>query len=159
MESIPIIFKHNNETIRFTHAGGRICVESWDVSFKKCHLENQRSMSWLRSRSDRLSIMLSIHIPFISNQTDHPFIKYSYLKFEPNIKVMGEVKLQGHIVGSISYQLTSILFEINLPSQSWDGAISKFDLENSRSKLHGGSNIFSSDTPFLPWQSALAFLR
>ena len=47
---------------------------------------------------------------------------------------MGEVKVKGHNVSLTSYRLTSLLFDVNWPSQSWNTAFSKFDLENSRSR-------------------------
>ena len=43
------------------------------------------------------SNILSIHIPFVPCQSDHPFLKYSYFKIWPwksNVKVTGWVKLK-----------------------------------------------------------------
>ena len=47
---------------------------------------------------------------------------------------MGEVKVQSHNVSLTSYRLRSLWFHVNRPSHSWDTAISKFDVENSRSR-------------------------
>ena len=47
---------------------------------------------------------------------------------------MGEVKVKSHNVSLTSYRLTSFSFHVNRPSHSWDTAISKFDVENSRSR-------------------------
>ena len=41
---------------------------------------------------------------------------------------------QGHKVGITPYRLISLLFHVDWPCHSWDTAISKFDIENSRSR-------------------------
>ena len=41
---------------------------------------------------------------------------------------------QGHIVGPTSYRLVSLLFHVNQLHLSWNTALSKFVLENSRSR-------------------------
>ena len=43
---------------------------------------------------------------------------------------MDEIKVQGQILDPISYQLKSILFHVNQPSDSWDTAIVQFEPEN-----------------------------
>ena len=43
---------------------------------------------------------------------------------------MGEVKIQSHKVGPISYRLTSLSFQVNRPSHSWDTAFSTFDAKS-----------------------------
>ena len=48
---------------------------------------------------------------------------------------MGVVKGQGHTVGPVSYYRDSFLFPINQTNNSWDTAISKFDLETSKVKV------------------------
>ena len=48
---------------------------------------------------------------------------------------MGVVKEQGYTAGPVSYQLTSFSFHINQTNNSWDTAISKFDLETSKVKV------------------------
>ena len=49
---------------------------------------------------------------------------------------MGEVTDQSHNVGVTSSRLTSLSFHVNWPSQSWDTAFSKFELENQGSMLN-----------------------
>ena len=55
-----------------------------------------------------------------------PFRQYGYLKiwhWKSKVKVMGEVKGQGHIVGPTTYRLKSLSFHVNQPSDSCDMAI------------------------------------
>ena len=47
---------------------------------------------------------------------------------------MGGVTVQSPNVGLTSYRFTSLSFHVNRPSHSWDTAILKFDIENSRSR-------------------------
>ena len=104
-------------------------------------------------------------IPFIPCQSAIPFLRYGYLTLKIQVQCHGKVKGQGHIVGSTTYQLTSLSFHVDRPSHSWDMAISKFDLESPRSKSgqrlrsHSGSNILSTHIPFIRCQSTLPFLR
>ena len=55
----------------------------------------------------------------------------------------GVVKGQCHTVDPVSYQLTSFSFHINQTNNSWDTAISKFDLETSKvmSEVKGQGHI------------------
>ena len=73
------------------------------------------------------------------------------------LKIQGQARKWGHIIGPISYQSTSLSFHVNWSSHSWD--IWKFDLDNPRSRSHTGSNILSSYIPFGLCQSAFHFLR
>ena len=60
--------------------------------------KNPRSLSWIRSKAD-VSIILSINIPFVSNQLYHPSLPYGYFKIWPwksKVKAMGGVQSQGH---------------------------------------------------------------
>ena len=78
------------------------------------------------------------HILFISCQSASPFLRYSNFRLWPwnsKVKVMGVVKGQCHTVGPVSHQLTSFSFHINQTNNSWDTAISKFDLETSKVKV------------------------
>ena len=54
---------------------------------------------------------------------------------------MGVVKGKGHIVCPVSNWFASFLFHINQTNNSWDRAISKFDHENSRSRLSVKSKV------------------
>ena len=82
---------------------------------------------------------LMTHILFISCQSAAPFLlRYSNFRLwrgNSKVKVMGVVKGQCHTVGPVSYQLTSFSFHINQTNNSWDTAISKFDLETSKDKV------------------------
>ena len=51
------------------------------------------------------------------------------------LKLLGVVKGQGHTIGPVSYYFASFLFHINQTNNSWDTAISKFDLETSKVKV------------------------
>ena len=166
------------------------------------------------SRSRNRNNILLTHIPFIPCWSALPFLRCSYLKNWP-WKSKVKVIAQGHKVGITPYRLISLLFHVDRACHSWDTAISKFDLENSRSrswvrsklkviiwlqhsvnshpfrsmsighpipelwlfqnltlkikgqghgwghssKSQGGSNIPSTQIPFVPCQSALPFLR
>ena len=84
----------------------------------------------------RYNILLTI-IPFVLCWSALQYLRYSYLKNRPwksKFKVMGEVKVKSHNVSLTSYRLTSLSFHVSRPSHSWDTAISKFDVENSRSR-------------------------
>ena len=78
------------------------------------------------------------HILFVPCQSAAPFLRYSNFRLWPwnsKVKVMGVVKGQCRTVGPVSYQLTSFSFHINQTNNSWDTAISKFDLETSKVKV------------------------
>ena len=84
-------------------------------------------------------------------------------------KSKAKVKAQGHKVGITPYQLISLLFHVDQPCHSLDTAISKFDIENSRSRSWVRSKLKVitwvqhpiNSRPFrsVPCQSALPFLR
>ena len=70
------------------------------------------------------------HSCFTSNR-----LWYSYFKIWPwksRVKVMAEVKCRDHVLGSASSRLTPVPLHINRTINSWDTAISKFDLGNLR---------------------------
>ena len=90
-----------------------------------------------RWKSQHGSNILSTHIPLIPCQSAIPFLRYDFSKIWPwksKVKVMVEVKAESHKVGVKSYRLTSLSFNVNRPSHSWDTTFSKFDLENPRSR-------------------------
>ena len=62
-----------------------------------------------------------------------PFLRYSIFKIWPWISKV-KVIAQGHKVGITPYRLISLSFHVDRPTHSWDTAISKFDVENSRSR-------------------------
>ena len=85
------------------------------------------------SNSQSESKFLSTHIPLVPCQSALPFPRYNIFKIWPwNSKV--KVIAQGYKVGITPYRLISLLFHIDQPCHSWDTAISKFDIENSRSR-------------------------
>ena len=100
-----------------------------------------------RERSYSQPSILLIHFLFISHQSDH-FWDRTILKFgKSKVKVMNEVKVQGHIVYPVSNRCTSFLFHINrtnhscdIPASVWSWKnTSKFFLkENSSKKVSYG---------------------
>ena len=62
-----------------------------------------------------------------------PFLRYSIFKIWP-WKFMVKFIAQGHKVGIAPYRLISLSFHVDQSSYSWDTAILKFDIENSRSR-------------------------
>ena len=77
------------------------------------------------------------HIPFIPSESNLPSPNYSnfnILPWKSKVKVMGKVKVWSHNVSLTFYQLTSLSFHVNRPFHSSDTNISKFDLENPRSR-------------------------
>ena len=71
-------------------------------------------------------MLMSPHIPI-----------YSYQKislWNSKVKVMVKVNFENHNMGPTFYRLTSLSFNVNGPSRSWDTAFSKFDVEKTRSR-------------------------
>ena len=102
--------------------------------FKKFTLKIQ-GQAWghrWSSKSQSESNILSTHIPLVPCQSALPFPRYSIFKIWP-WKSKVKVIAQGHKVGITPYRLISLLFHVDRPCHSWDTAISKFDVENSRS--------------------------
>ena len=83
------------------------------------------------SRSHNRNNILSTHIPLVPCLLALPFPTYSIFKiwtWKSKVKVIA----QGHKVGITPFRLISLLFHFDRPCHSWDTAISKFDVENSR---------------------------
>ena len=71
--------------------------------------------------------------PLVPCQLALTFLRYSIFKVWPwksKIKVIAK----GHKEGIPPYRFISFSFHVNRPSHSWDTAILKFDIENSRSR-------------------------
>ena len=85
------------------------------------------------SKSQYDSNILSTHICLVPCQSALPCLRYSIFKIWP-WKSKIKVTAQGHKVGITPYRLIFLSFHIDRPSHSWDTAISKFDIENSRSR-------------------------
>ena len=56
---------------------------SWDTASSKFDLENQGSRSWMSSKSQCGSNILSTHIAFVPCQSALPFLRYSIFKIWP----------------------------------------------------------------------------
>ena len=83
------------------------------------------------------SNILLTHIPFVPCQSAIPFLRYDFFKIWPwksKVKVTEEVNIESNNMGPTFCRLKSLSFHVNLPSHSWDTALSKFDLENPRSR-------------------------
>ena len=93
----------------------------------QCHGWGQSSKSQCESN------ILSTHIPLVPCQSALPFLRYSIFKIWP-WKSKVKVIAQGHKVGITPHRLISLSFHVDRPCHSWDTAISKFDVENSRSR-------------------------
>ena len=137
-------------------------------------LQNPRLRSWVRSKFKAWKSMakvmvqghivdptlLSTQIPFIPSQSTFQFLRNGYFKIWPcksKVKVMGEVKVQGHMVGA--YWLTSFSFHVNRPCHSYDLAIQNLTFkiqgqgQPSRSHNHDNrSNILPTHILFIPCQ-------
>ena len=78
---------------------------------------------------------LSIRFLFISHQSDQQFLIEIQLFQNDHetsqVKVMSEVKGQGHILYPVYNQCISSLFHINQTHYSWDKAKVVFDLEKT----------------------------
>ena len=103
--------------------------------FKRLTLKIQgQGHGWGQSsKSQCESNIPSTHIPLVPCQSALPFLRYSIFKILP-WKFKVKVIAQGHKVGITPYRLISLSFHVDRPSHSWDTAISKFDVENSRSR-------------------------
>ena len=99
--------------------------------FKKLTLKIQGQGWGQSSKSQSVSNILLTHIPLVPCQSAHPFPRYSIFTIW-RWKSKGKVIAQGHKVGITPYRLISLLFHVDRPCHSWDTAISKFDVENSR---------------------------
>ena len=108
--------------------------------FKKLTLKFQ-GQGWGQSSKPRSkSNILSTHIPLVPCQSALPFPRYSIFKiwlWKSKVKVIA----QSHKVGITPYRLISLLFHVDRPCHSWDTAISKFDVENSRSRSRVRSKL------------------
>ena len=83
---------------------------------------------------------------FVPCQSALLFLTYSIFKIWPSksrVKVMGEVTIQSHNVGLISYRLTSLLFHVNRPSHSWVMTFFKIWPWNSKVKVMGEVTVQS----------------
>ena len=92
------------------------------------------------SKSQYESNILLTHIPLVPCQSAHPFLICNIFKIWP-WKSKVKVIAQGHKVCITPYRLISLSFHADRPSSSWDTVISKFDVENSRSRSRVRSKL------------------
>ena len=103
----------------------------------------------------KVTLMVSLNdqltsLSFYVNRPSH-----SYFKLWPwnlkKVKVMGVVKGQGLIVSPVSNWFAFFSFHINLTNNSWDTAISKYDLEKIQDQIHGwGLRLRSHNSSAIP---------
>ena len=100
------------------------------IVISKIDLENQgQGHGW-----DQISkSQCQSTIPLIPCQLALSFLRYRIFKIWP-WKSKVTVIAQGHRVGITPYRLISLSVHVDRPSHSWDTAISKFDIENPRSR-------------------------
>ena len=107
---------------------------TWDTAIQIIDLEKVQGHGWGQSlKSQHGSNIQSTHIPLVPCQLALPFLRYSIFKVWP-WKSKVKVIAQGHKEGIPPYRFISFSFHINRPSHSWDTAILKFDIKNSRSR-------------------------
>ena len=100
----------------------------------KFQLQGQGHGCGQRARSYNWhSIILTNFVSFHINQTNNSWER-AISKFDletSKVKVMSEVKGQGHILCPVSNQCTSFSFRINWTNNSWDMAKIVLDLEKT----------------------------
>ena len=124
------------------------------MSTARWRLKSPRSLSGISAHPTMVTLVnitsheWVTHILFVPCESTAPFLRYSNFRLWPwnsKVKVMGMVMGQCHTVNPESYQLTSFSFHINQTNNSWDIAISKFDLEtfnvNVMSEVKGKGHI------------------
>ena len=111
------------------------------ISDSDLQISTSRSRSWVWSKdkviqSARYHIN-SLHFHFKSIRPTIPEIElFRNFDLEASmVKVMSEVKGQGHILYPVSHRYTSFLFHINRTNHSWDMAKIVFDLEKTHPKI------------------------
>ena len=107
------------------------------------------------SKSQSGSNILSTHIPFIPCQSSIPFLSYDFFKIWPwksRVKVIGEVTLQSHNLGVISYRLTSLSFQVNRASHSWVTTFSQIWPWKSSVKVMGEVILQSHNVSLTSYQ-------
>ena len=110
--------------------------------FQKLTLKIQgQGHGWGQSSKSQCKYnILSTHISFTPCRLALPFLRHSIFKIWP-CKSKVKVIAQGHKVGTTPYRLISLSFNVKRPSHAWDTAISKFDVEISRSGSWVSHNV------------------
>ena len=140
----------------------------WDTAISIFYHEIQgKGHGWGQSLKSQCKCnILSTRIPFVPCQRTLPFLRYSIFKIWP-WKSKVNVIPEGHIVGTTPYQLITLSFDVDEPSDYYLLLLKIFTLKiqgqghgwGERWKSHHGSNILSTHIPFVPSQSAIPFLR
>ena len=116
---------------------------SWDKAISDSDLQilTPRSRSWVWSKGKVIQSaqyhINSLPFSFQINQTNNSWDR-AISKFDletSKVKVMSEVKGQGHILYPVSNQCTSSSFQVNRTNQSWDMAKIVFDLVKTHPKF------------------------
>ena len=111
----------------------QLAVKLFQTLTLKFQLQSQGHGCGQRARSyNRPSIILT-HFILNSHQSDYQFLR-AISKFEletSKVKVISEVKGQGHILYPASNRCTSLSFHINRTNHSWDMSKIVFDLEKT----------------------------
>ena len=135
---------HNRNNILSTHIPFIPCWSA--LPFLRCSYLKKLTLKFQgqgwgqSSKPQSKSNILSTHIPLVPCQSALPFPRYSIFKiwlWKSKVKVIA----QSHKVGITPYRLISLLFHVDRPCHSWDTAISKFDVENSRSRSRVRSKL------------------
>ena len=104
-----------------------------------------RSQSWSWMINSQPFLSMSVRA-----SSDTAILKFDLEKSK--VKVMGEVKGQGHIVHSVSNRCTSLSFPINPTNHSWDMSNKVFDLEKKHIRKIGFETEFLQNlTRWWPW--------
>ena len=108
---------------------------SWDKAISDSDLETPRSRSWVWSKGKVIQLaqyhINSLHFHLTSIRPTILEIR-AISKFDletSKVKVMSEVKGQGHILYPVFNQCTSFSFHINPTNHSWDMAKIVFTLK------------------------------
>ena len=112
---------------------------SWDKAISDFDLEistltpGSRSWVWSKGKVIQSVIQLAHFILFHINHTNNSWDRaISTFDLETSkVKVMSEVKVQGHILYPASNRYTSFSFHINRTNHSWEVAKIVFDLEKT----------------------------
>ena len=134
-----------NQYVCFSFRGNRTTFGQ-DIGNSIVDLENSRSRSWPRS-----NLMVTFEALefnrylcfFVSWQSNHLWLRYSKFYIWPRkfkVKVMANVKPDGHIWALEFNRYVCFSFRGNRTIFGWDIANSIFDLENSRSRSWPMSN-------------------
>ena len=107
------------------------------MTISKFYIDNLNSIQDIElcqsSKFHSDSNILPTHIHFVPCQWALPFLRYGYNKTlppsKPNVKGIGEVKVQHRIVGPTSYRMPFLSVHTNRASYSWDMVILKLTLK------------------------------